>query len=161
MALNAYAELLVDGELLDGDTSVNEMGGIDVSSDHIECFSVSWGSRLNNRTPSRRRRNKVNKQPITILKPIDKTTPLLYQAIATNQRIDCTLKIFGINSDTGETVHAFTLKLDQATLISLKSLSPNTLNADTALLPLTDQLELLAQTLTYTDEINGIEYEDR
>ena len=161
MALNSYAELTVDGSLLDGDTSITEIGGIDVSSNHIECFSVSWGSRLSNRSSSGRRRSKVNKLPITILKPIDKSTPLLYRAIATNQIISCTVKIFGLDSDTGETRHVFTLKLEQARIYSLKSVSPNTLNADTASLPPTEQMELLAQTLTYTDEINSIEYEDR
>ena len=159
MALTSYAQLTADGAALDGDTSVSTMGGIDVSSDHIECFSVRWGSHLKDTSASGRARNPVVKLPVTLVKPVDKTTPLLYQALATNQRVDGSVKIFQTDPQTGETLHRFTLQLDLARIVSLEGISPNTLGADTAVLPPTEQVQLLAQTLTYIDEVNGVEYE--
>lgn len=161
MALNAYIAMLANGEALDGDTSISDIAGIDVSNDHIECFSVSWGSHLNSASSSSRRRGGITKLPVSLLKPIDKTTPLLYEALSTNQRIDGSIKLFDTDPDSGSTRHRFTVKLDQARLISIESVSPNTLNPDTAALPPTEQVEMLAHTLTYIDEINGVEYESR
>jgi type VI secretion system secreted protein Hcp len=160
MALNAYAELTANGDILECNTSVPHIADIDVSSDHIECFSVSWGSRLNTLS-STRRRGRVTKLPVTLLKPIDKSTPLLYQAMATNQRIDGPVKIFDVDPESGVTRHFFTVKLERATIISLESKSPNTLNSDTAASPPSEQVELSAYTLTYIDEINEIEYQQR
>lgn len=160
MSLNAYAELTANGDTLDGNTSVSDIAGVDVSSDHIECFSVSWGSRLNTAS-STRRRGRVTKLPVTLLKPIDKTTPLLYQAMAKNQRIDGTVKIFDIDPESGVTRHFFTINLERAMIISLESISPNTLSSDTTASLPSEQVELSAYTLTYIDEINGIEYQQR
>lgn len=161
MALNSYAELTINGEELDGDTSISEIAGIDVSSHHLECFSVRWASRLKSPSSAGRVRSTVKKQPVILLKPLDKSTPLLHKALATNQRIDGTIKIFGFDTQSGETHHFFSLKLDQARIVSLESISANTLSTDTATLPPTEQVELIAQTLTYIDVINDIEYEDR
>jgi hypothetical protein len=44
MALNAYARLTINGESLQGDTAVQTVGGVDVSSDHIEVYELRWGS---------------------------------------------------------------------------------------------------------------------
>lgn len=159
MALNAYAEMTANGNVLDGNTSVSELGGIDVSNDHIECFSVNWGSQLNNSSSFSRWRGGITKLPVILLKPIDKTTPLLYQAMSKNQLIDGSIKLFDIDPDSGSTRHFFTVKLYQARLSSINSVSPNTLSADNVASPPTEQVEIVAQTLTYIDEINNVEYE--
>jgi hypothetical protein len=66
-ALNAYAALQANGTALDGDVTMETIGGVDVSSDHIEIYQIE-----HNITPGK---NKLISGPIVLQKRIDQTTP--------------------------------------------------------------------------------------
>ncbi|MBD1229533.1 Hcp family type VI secretion system effector [Xenorhabdus griffiniae] len=68
----------------------------------------------------------VNHLPITIKKPIDKSTPLLGVAISNNEELDCTLDIYRTDENGGLS-HYFTIKITGATISNIDIICPNSL----------------------------------
>lgn len=66
---------------------------------------------------------------------VGKSTPLLFQALQRNERIDLSLRLFWRNSDTGETQLQQTFEIDQGRVVEARLHSPNALNPDTASMP--------------------------
>ena len=149
-ALNAYAALTAGGTALSGDVTMQEIGGIDVSTDHIEIYQVE-----HNIKPGK---NKLISGPIVILKRIDQTSPLLLQAMSEGQRIDGDIKIFDNDPDSGETRHRFTIRLTQAEVVGISSNLPDAFNAEDSNRPPYERIELQPFSLMWVDEINSEEY---
>ena len=160
MALNAYAQLSVNGTALTGDTMLIEIGGVDVSTDHIEIYELIFGSSRGISGKTGRARGHRQLSPIEMAKPTDQTTPLLYEALSENQRIDGDIKLFDADPDGGEIRHRFTISLTKARVSSLTTVSPDVYDAEASSRPIYDLLEITAGTITYTDLVNGVEYTD-
>ena len=160
MALNAYAQLSVNGTALTGDTMLIEIGGVDVSTDHIEIYELIFGSSRGISGKTGRARGHRQLSPIEMVKRTDQTTPLLYQALSENQRIDGDIKLFDADPETGEIRHRFTITLAKARVSSLTTISPDVYDAEASNRPIYDLLELVAGSITYTDLINSVEYTD-
>jgi len=158
MALHAYAQLSSNGSALTGDTMLVEIGGIDVSSEHIEIYELIFGSSRGISGKSGRARGHRQLSPIELVKRTDQTTPLLYQALSENQRIDGDIKLFDADPDSGEIRHRFTVTLAGARVSSLTTISPDVYDADASNRPIYDLLELAVNTITYTDMVNSVEY---
>lgn len=155
MALNAYANLTVNGTALQGDTSIAVIGGVDVSADHIELFEVRWGSVMPTGGSARGR---LDMQPVVLTKRIDQTTPLLYKAMAENSRLDGEIKLFDTHPDSGETRHRFTLIVMRGRVQSIASASPDSLDPALASRPAREVLTLTVGSLTYQDEVASVSY---
>lgn len=166
MALNAYAELTLDGNALSGDVSLSTLGGVDVSSDHIECFEVRWGARWGaevreQRTVSRTARPEPSSLlPVSLLKPVDRTTPLFYRGLRESHRVSGDIKLFDNDPDSGETRHRFTIRITDGRIQSIQSVSPDALDPALANRLPSETVEILPRIIAYMDEIDGIEYED-
>lgn len=157
MALNAYARLTVNGEALQGDTTVQTLGGVDVSSDHIEVYELKWGSAAP-AAESGGRTGRVAMLPVLITKRIDHSTPRLYQALVTNGQVEGDIKIFDTSADDGSTRHRFTLVLGRSRLQSISSSSPDSLDPEVSARPPREVVAIIATSLTYRDEIHGVEF---
>lgn len=158
MALNAYARLTINGESLQGDTAVQTMGGVDVSSDHIEVYELRWGSAVP-AAASGGRTGRVEMSPVLITKRIDHATPRLYQALVTNSQVEGDIKIFDTDPNDGTTRHRFTLVLGRGRLLSMTSSSPDTMDPAFSARPPREVAAIVATSLTYRDEIYSVEYE--
>ena len=157
MAFNSYARLTLNGTPLAGDTTVAEIGGVDVSADHIEVYEVRWGS-ASAMASADGRPGRAQVQPVLITKRVDQSTPRLYQAMMTNAAIDGAIKLFDTHPDSGEVRHRFTLTLAKARIQSITSCSPDTLDTAVAARPAREVVAIAAATLTYSDEVNSVEY---
>jgi type VI secretion system secreted protein Hcp len=160
MALHAYAQLSANGTALTGDTMLVEIGGVDVSSDHIEIYELIFGSSRGISGKTGRARGHRQLSPIEMVKRTDQTTPLLYQALSENQRIDGDIKLFDADPETGEIRHRFTVSVTKARVSSLTTVSPDVYDAEASNRPIYDLLEIVAGTITYTDLVNSVEYSD-
>ena len=155
MALNSYANLTVNGTELTGDTSIGVIGGEDVSSGHIEVFEVRWGSVM---PPAGAARGRLEMQPVVLTKRVDQTTPLLYQAMASNGVIMGTVKLFDTHPDSGETRLRFTLTLGKGRVQSIASCSPDGLDPAMASRPAREVVTISVSSLTYADVVGSTEY---
>lgn len=162
MALNAYAALTLNGTPLSGDVTMTSIGNVDVSADHIEAYEVLWGAVLetSDEGPGRRAATRRHLLPLQLVKRVDQTTPELYRALAQNATVAGDVKIFDTNPEDGTTRHRFTLELAGSRVVSIESESPDTLDADTTNRPPSERVEIACRTITYRDEVNGVEFTD-
>lgn len=88
-------------------------------------------------------------RPLTIIKPIDKSSPLLMNALTTNENlVECKVKFFQRNA-TGEIEQYYTITLENATIVSLVSEVPNF-----------ESVSFVYESITWTYEDGGITAED-
>lgn len=89
---------------------------------------------------------------LTITKPIDRSTPLLFNAIVQNETLTAfELRFFAPNklgtAGGGSETNHFTIKLTNASVASIRNTMPNNLVADTASLPQTEEVSFTYQKI--------------
>ncbi|MBY5164509.1 type VI secretion system tube protein Hcp [Salsipaludibacter albus] len=162
MALHGYARLEVGGTALTGDVSMGSIGGVDVSSDHVEVLELHAGAFVETAgAGGGRPRGRHELLPVRLRKRTDATTPALYRALARAERVDATFLLFDTDPVTGETRHRFTIRLEQARVSSMTTDQPDTLDPEVAHQPVTDGIELVTPVVAWVDEVHGVEFEDR
>lgn len=89
--------------------------------------------------------------PVTFVKPQDKSTPLLYQALATIQPVQSAEFRF-YSTAGGPAVHTYTLTLQNAFISSISS-AVGTGDGEP-----TEAVSIAFATATWTDVVSGVEY---
>ncbi|MDX7988841.1 Hcp family type VI secretion system effector [Xenorhabdus sp. 12] len=77
------------------------------------------------------REQNVNHYPITIKKPVDKSTPLLGIAISNNEELECVFDMYRTDSNGGLSLY-FTIKVTGATISNIDIICPNSLTHNDA-----------------------------
>jgi len=97
---------------------------------------------------------------LSVTKVFDKSSPKLYQALCTGERLtDVTLKFYRINP-TGNEEHYFTIKLGEAITVGVKPWIPNCLDPTKESFTHMEDVAFTYQDITWTWEIDGIEAQD-
>jgi type VI secretion system Hcp family effector len=143
-AFNSYAQLTLNGSSLDGDTTIHSIGGIDVSSGHIECYAVNHEIYAGSS-------GRATHTPFKIIKRVDKASPNLYQALAQNQVVAGTIKHFRTNAEDGSTELYFTIELVGARVSAIRHWSPNTLDPVGAAYPHMEEVSFTYQSIIITE----------
>jgi type VI secretion system secreted protein Hcp len=107
--------------------------------------------------PTGRRQHK----PFTIVKSLDKSTPLLYQVLVTNENLPTvTLKFYKPAVAGGKPVVYYTVTLTNASISSIRDWKPNTrdLSADRA--GDLEEVSFTYQKITWTYADGGVTAED-
>jgi type VI secretion system secreted protein Hcp len=100
-------------------------------------------------------------KPLTVVKAIDKATPLLYQALVNNETLSSVeLKFYRTPERGGAPEHYYTISLQNASISSLRNWKPNTrdLSADRA--GDLEEVSFTYQKITWTFVDGGITAED-
>lgn len=161
MALNGYLRLTIDGSPLTGDVTMASIGGIDVSTDHVEVLELRVGVVVAGANPGdARQRARREFLPVQMTKPLDRTTPRLVEAASRGREVDASFLLFDNDPDSGETRHRFTIRLEQARITAVTTQSPDRLDPASANRPATDDVELVARSFAWVDEVHGVEFED-
>lgn len=96
--------------------------------------------------------------PITITKRIDRSSPILHQALCTNDPLEVTIRFYRPNpAGDGTTEQFYTIRLRQARISSIKTVSPNVLTEEG---PPFEEVSIVFGAINYTYEPDGVEYED-
>lgn len=99
--------------------------------------------------------------PIKITKRIDRSSPLLHQALCNNEELEVTIKFYRPNpTGDGTTEHFYTIRLRQARVSSIKTVLPNTIADSTGNVPPMEEVSFVFGTINWIYETAGIEYED-
>lgn len=135
-----YAALSIQGQSLSGSVSVNAIGGVDVSVEHIEAHG--FYHELVTQTGDRGAR--LVPGPITFTKRIDQSTPQLMQAWALGHRIDGAFKFFDPNPDDGSMRLLQVYIIQNGRVAAVRTEMMSNLHADGANVPVLERV-----TLTY------------
>ena len=160
MAFNAYGEFQINGAALDGDSTMNEIGGVDVSSNHVECYQVNWGTMIGHERQASRSAAHRTCLPLVFEQRLDATIPMWHQALTENQTVTGTLRIFDTNPEDGATRERFNIIIEGGRVISIEGESPDAFDADQSNRPVYVRVKLTYHTITYTDLIDSKEYQD-
>ncbi len=94
-------------------------------------------------------------QPLVITKIFDKSSPLLFQALTSGERLpECELKWFRTSS-TGQQEHYFTIKLEDAILVDIKSHMPNCQDPSQAHFTHLEDVSFTYRKITWTHEVSN------
>ena len=99
-------------------------------------------------------------KPLTIVKSIDKTTPLLYKMIATNDTGDVTLKFWRKDPKTGLQAHYYTIELKNATISNIRNWKPNTRDLSAERAGDLEEISFTYQKITWTYVDGGVTHSD-
>ncbi len=96
---------------------------------------------------------------LTILKTMDKATPLLFGALTMNQTVDVLLEFYRIASTGIEELY-FTIALAQGRVCDVELDIPNCLDARNSTVQHMERVSFAYQRITWTAVVDGIEHED-
>jgi type VI secretion system secreted protein Hcp len=99
-------------------------------------------------------------QPLTILKEIDKSTPLLLNAFVNNENlVSVQLQFRGTSAD-GREIEIYTIQLTNASIVSISQSLPDTSVPQNAQMPLRENISLSYQKIQWTWIDGGITASD-
>jgi len=99
--------------------------------------------------------------PVMILKELDKCSPLVAQALSTNELLTVTFEWYRPNpTGDGTEEHFYSIRLEGANLISYTGALPNTLGTATGSFPPLETLKFAYRKIVTTYETDGIEFQD-
>lgn len=160
MALNAYLKLkgAKTGDIKGSVTQKGREGMIAVHSFHHEI--VSPRDAASGQATGRRQHS-----AFTIIKEIDKSTPLLHKVLTDNEVLTSwELKCFNPKTSAaggaGQEINHFTIKLTNASIASIVDIMENNLIAEDAKLPLMQEISFMYQKIEWTWVDGGIISED-
>ncbi|MBA4790887.1 MAG: Hcp family type VI secretion system effector [Pseudomonadota bacterium] len=94
-------------------------------------------------------------QPATLLKYLDKASPLLWQALATGEVLTTVTLSFWRTSTKGQQEKYFTIKWEDAVLVDGKAIIPNVLLTENAQLQHMEEWSFTYRKVTWTHEKAG------
>jgi type VI secretion system secreted protein Hcp len=98
--------------------------------------------------------------PLTILKDLDKSTPLLYQALTSGEHMKSVeIKWYRIDPQ-GSEEHFFTTRLEDAIIVSIRPMIKNCLEPGGLDLPCLEEVSFTYRKAIWRWEPDGIESED-
>ncbi len=96
-----------------------------------------------------------------IRKRIDKSTPLLYKALANNEVIDGNVQVLRPNpSGDGTTEQFYTIEFTNGRVASFKAVSPDSIDPASATHPPLEEISFVFQTISWTYEPSGVMHQD-
>jgi type VI secretion system secreted protein Hcp len=99
--------------------------------------------------------------PFVVLKEIDKATPLLMQALVTNELLNVKFEFYRPDPEGDGTEEQFyMIELEGANLISFSGELPNTLGKETSAYPPLETLQLAYRKIIVTYQTDGVSAED-
>lgn len=137
MAFNSNLEISTNGTEVPvefgEDTTMQAQGDVDVSA-WIECheFEVAVETGQQGSHGSSQATGHRIWRPARFVLRMGKSTPILFEAARTNQRIDLTLHMFHRNHDDGQVMEFWNYRIQQGRITSVRICQPNTLSPETA-----------------------------
>ncbi len=151
MALNSFLKLIgqIQGDIKGSVTQKGREGKIMVIAFNHEVQSPRDAS-------SGQATGKRLHHPFVITKEIDKSTPLLYQALTTNETItNWELQCFAVKS-TGQEVNNYTVKITNANISDIKSIMLNNKVPENAKMPIMEEVSFVYEKIEWLWVDGGI-----
>ena len=99
-------------------------------------------------------------QPLTITKVFDKSSPLLYEALTSGERLNtCIIKWYRTSS-SGTQEHYFTIELEDAIIVDIAAYMPNCQDPGLSHFTHLEDISFTYRKITWTHEVAGTSGED-
>lgn len=158
-AFNVYISLTINGNDIDGDSTTQSIGGIDISN-MIEATSAGYSVSVPVNSDGSLGRHSY--RPFTITKRVDRSSPLLFKALTVGESVDrLEAKYFRVNSNTGAPEHFLTILLEDGFVTSIIPTSPSTTDSQSATQPVTELVSFMFNRITMIYEDGGIQHTDQ
>ncbi len=99
-------------------------------------------------------------EKITLTKLMDKSSPLLYNALATGETLNKVEIKFYRTSAAGSLEHYFTILMEQAICVGMRALMPNVLDPQMSQYGQMEEASFSYASITWTHEVVGVEAHD-
>ena len=148
-SIHIFLKGKVSGDIK-GDLSDNSIEGLAFQHEIVSPRDAASGQATGRR----------QQKPFTIVKSLDKATPLLFKLLATNEASDVTLQFWRKDPKTGQPAHYYTVELKNATISGIRDWKPNTrdLSADRA--GDLEEVSFTYQKIVWTFVEGGVSFED-
>ncbi len=155
-ALSAYMRVTgaAQGEIQGGVTQKGREGSIEVIS--LEHQIISPRDPASGLPTGKRQHGTVK-----ITKELDKSSPLLHQAMTNNENLtNVTIQFWRPNGATGQEIQHYTVTLINASVSSIRLWKPNTKDPSAASSPDMEEIQFTYQRIVWTWVDGGISSED-
>ena len=142
----AFLELTINGNAIAGEPGQVQTGGVDVS----QMIRVNAFRHELVRTGST-----VNHKGFTIVKPLDKSTPLLAQALGQNGVGTAVIRLFRPDSNEGTIENHITYTLINCQIIRIQPWMANITDPAAASLPAMEEITLTYQSIEIESDSGG------
>jgi type VI secretion system secreted protein Hcp len=157
MAMTVHLTLTANGEDIQGESTVTTLD----REDTIECFSFQYGVQSASEAMSGSATGRRNYMPVSIMKRVDKATPLLWKALCNNESIEGTFKFFRPSpAGDGTTEHFYTVEIAQARIAGIDLSSPDAMGGAGQAEPPIEIVEFVYNHMSQTYESTGAAHED-
>lgn len=99
--------------------------------------------------------------PLSIVKEMDKSTPQLYQALATGERLQVTIKWYRMDPLTRQEAHYFTTSLADAYIVEVRPFVPMTFDPKWEAYGHMEEVVFSYRQITWTYEPEGTDFKDK
>lgn len=153
MAETVHLYLKANGADIQGESSQTSLG----RENSIECVYVDNEVITAREAGSARATGRRQYKPILIRKRIDKSTPLLLQALTRNEVIEGVFKFFRPNpTGDGTTEQFYTVEIAEGRVASYKMYSPDAIVPASSNLPAMEEVSFVFHTITWTYTNGGV-----
>jgi type VI secretion system secreted protein Hcp len=157
MAQSVHVYLKANDVDLLGESSIVSMG----REGSIEALEFTDSVRTAREKSSGMATGQRTYDPLTFVKRIDKSSPLLAKALCLNETIEGTFKFFRPSpSGDGTTQQFFTIAISEGRIAGIKRHSPNVIDPALANEPPTELVSIVFHTIIWTYEDGGVSHED-
>lgn len=157
MAETVHLFLKAGNAIIKGESSQKSLG----RADSIECLYFDHSVTTPREAGSGMATGKRQYSPILIRKHIDKSTPLLFKALTTNQLIEGTFNFFRPNpTGNGTTEHFYTINIKKGRVIGVRDYVADILNPATQTYPALEEVSFVFEEITWTYVNGGVTHQD-
>jgi type VI secretion system secreted protein Hcp len=157
MAETVHLFLKAQGVDIKGESTQTSLG----RQDSIECVYFDHSVDITKAPASAQSAGKKTYAPIIIRKRIDKSSPLLFKALTTNQVIDAVFKFYRPKATgDGTTEQFYTISIKQGQVVSIRDYVADTLTPETSTLPALEEVGIIFKSISWNYTNGGITAED-
>ena len=157
MAETVHLYLKANGGDVTGDSTQTSLG----RENSIECVYYQQSVRTAREAGSGMATGRRSYDPLVIRKRIDKSSPLIFKALADNQVVEGIFKFFRPNpTGDGTTEQFYTVGFKNGRVASVKNVVPDCLDPVSTNAPPLEEVSFVFHTINWTYTNGGVEHED-
>ncbi|MCY1060202.1 type VI secretion system tube protein TssD [Nannocystis sp. SCPEA4] len=154
MAENVYVKITANGKQLEGESTVKSKGREGL----IECRQIHMGARTGIDRTGGKGTGSVLFDDFVLIKPIDKASALIYQALCQNETIEIEAKFFRPSQADGKTEHFYSIIGTGGRIISISQSTADGMDPNSANEEPCETISLKFEAINFSYPTASLEY---